>query len=79
MLSLVSTWMGNSVSANPLSQLDFICPPILVVGSVLMQSLQLGGIGWCRAWNLWTKQPLALPVPADNVMTRLKFLVDLAI
>ena len=53
MLSSVITWMEDSrssvclsVAANPQSRLDLISRPILVVGSVLMQSWQLGSVGW---------------------------------
>ena len=35
-----------SVVANPLSRSDLINRPILVVGSVLMESEQLGSVGW---------------------------------
>ena len=36
------------VAANPLNRLDLISRPILVVGAVLMESLQLGCVGcWC--------------------------------
>ena len=33
-------------AANPLSRLNLISRPVLVVDSVLMQSLQLGSVGW---------------------------------
>ena len=54
MLSSVSTWMGDcsSVAANPLSRLELISRPILVVGSVSMQSWQLGSVG---CWVLFYK------------------------
>ena len=51
-----------------------ISRPILVIGSVLMQSYQLGSVGW-GAWNMWSEQPLAQP--AEDVITGLEFLVDL--
>ena len=63
-----------SVAANPQSRLDLISHPMLVDGSVLMQSWQLGSVGW-GASNLWPKQPLA--PPAENVITGLEFLVEL--
>ena len=35
-----------SVAANPLSRLDLISCPSVVVGTVLIQSTQLGQVGW---------------------------------
>ena len=48
---------------------------ILIVGSVLMQSQQLGSVGW-GAQNLWSEQLVA--PPAEDVITGLEFLVDLS-
>ena len=77
-MSLVSAWMVDcsSAAANPKSRLDLISRPILVVGSVLMQSYQYGSVGW-GAQNLWSEHPLATPV--EDVITGLVFLVDLPI
>ena len=52
-----------------------ISRPILVVGSVLMQSYQLGSVGWGVAQILWSEQP-SVP-PAEDVITGLEFLIDL--
>ena len=51
------------------SRLDFIrCPTELFVGSVWMQSKQLGSVGGLgvRTRNLWSEQPLA-PLAEDVI------------
>ena len=80
MFSLVSTWMGDYSSAAWVllltlkSRLDLISRPILVVGSVLMQSWQLGSIGWgCTEPVVWT----TLGTTCGRCQAGLEFLVGL--
>ena len=47
---------------------------VLVAGSMLMQSIQLGSVGW-GTQSLCSERPLALS--AEEVITGLEFLVDL--
>ena len=52
---------------------------ILVVGSVLMQSWQLGSVGWgCVHGTYGLNNPFATG-PAEDVITGLEFLVDFPI